>query len=85
MNIVSGKKSLQLNVPIVGEDIIEQKLSKFISALSIMILTCVIIITSALIFNHVQEMITSNNNTFTYVETIETEMEEEPTLLVIGF
>ena len=80
MNIIKNRKDMLLNVKKMENDGMQNKITKFISVATIVILACIIVVTLVLIFDISSKMRNSKSNMLTY-ERAEV---EEPMVLRIG-
>jgi len=66
MSIINTRKKILLNVPNIKENSLQKKISNLISLLTILFLSCVIVILSVLIFNLANKIYNSKDYTVTY-------------------
>jgi len=81
MNTINNKKKLLMNTSSIEIDALDEKISKLGSILTILFLSFIIIIFSALIFNIASEMYHSKDYTVTYTEPSPV---QEPQVLTVG-
>lgn len=86
MNILNSKKKVILDVTNSRADILQDKISSLLSLFAILILVCIIIVTSALIFELVKDIYNSKESTVIYTQTSveEDTATEETMMLTIG-